>query len=145
MDNYKKDKGYIKQRLEYVSPIDYISKLEEQIENLQNENEELKFWLNDVIFDDNNNVVELPARYLKKLGYIDFDDEKQVYTNKHNNEPFLQKEYKEKVFNLKDDELDDYTKQLEYKFKKVIEYCDNNMEFTPRLIDVKKILQGGDE
>lgn len=38
MNNYKKDKGYIKQRLEYVSPVDYISELEEQIEDLQNEN-----------------------------------------------------------------------------------------------------------
>lgn len=44
MNNYKKDKGYIKQRLEYVSPVDYISELEEKIEYLEylkNENERL--------------------------------------------------------------------------------------------------------
>ena len=39
--NYKKDKSYIKQRLEYVNSVDYISELEEQIENLQNENKRL--------------------------------------------------------------------------------------------------------
>ena len=37
--NYKKDKSYIKQRLEYVSPVDYIIELEEKIDNLQQENE----------------------------------------------------------------------------------------------------------
>lgn len=44
MSNYKKDKSYIKQRLEYVSPVDYISELEEKIEYLEylkNENERL--------------------------------------------------------------------------------------------------------
>ena len=44
MNNYKKDKSYIKQRLEYVSPVDYISELEEKIEYLEylkNENERL--------------------------------------------------------------------------------------------------------
>lgn len=42
MDNYKKDKSYIKQRLEYVNSVDYISELEEQIENLQEEKEDYK-------------------------------------------------------------------------------------------------------
>lgn len=44
MSNYKKDKSYIKQRLEYVSPVDYISELEgkiEYLEYLKNENERL--------------------------------------------------------------------------------------------------------
>lgn len=55
MNNYKKDKSYIKQRLEYVSPVDYISELEgkiEYLEYLKNENErlnniidELEYWL----------------------------------------------------------------------------------------------------
>lgn len=45
MSNYKKDKSYIKQRLEYVSPVDYISELEEKMEYLEylkNENQRLK-------------------------------------------------------------------------------------------------------
>ena len=42
MSNYKKDKSYIKQRLEYVNSVDYISELEEQIENLQIEKEDYK-------------------------------------------------------------------------------------------------------
>lgn len=39
MSNYKKDKSYIKQRLEYVSPVDYIIELENKIEYLEEENE----------------------------------------------------------------------------------------------------------
>ena len=39
MSNYRKDRSYIKQRLEYVSPVDYISELEEKIDNLQQKNE----------------------------------------------------------------------------------------------------------
>ena len=44
MSNYKKDRIYIKQKLEYVSPVDYISELEEKMEYLEylkNENERL--------------------------------------------------------------------------------------------------------
>ena len=40
--NYKKDKSYIAQRLEYKDAVDYIEELEQQIEDLQQENEELK-------------------------------------------------------------------------------------------------------
>lgn len=39
MSNYKKDKSYIKQRLEYVNSVDYISELENKIEYLEEENE----------------------------------------------------------------------------------------------------------
>lgn len=56
MNNYKKDKSYIKQRLEYVSPVDYISELEEQIEYLEylkNENERL------------NNIIDELEKYCK--------------------------------------------------------------------------------
>ena len=83
------------------------------IGKLVDENENLKYWLNDVIFDENNIDVELPARYLRKLGYIDFDDKKKVYINKHNNSPFMQEDSKEKAFYLKDEELNEYTQQLE--------------------------------
>lgn len=58
MNNYKKDKSYIKQRLEYVSPVDYISKLEEKIEYLEylkNENERL------------NNIIDELEKYLIKV------------------------------------------------------------------------------
>jgi cell shape-determining protein MreC len=65
MSNYKKDKSYIKQRLEYVSPIDYISELEEKIEYLEylkNENERL----NNII----DELEELIDSY--KLGKYDY-------------------------------------------------------------------------
>lgn len=41
-NDYRKDRSYIKQRLEYVSPEDYILELENEIDNLKSENEELK-------------------------------------------------------------------------------------------------------
>lgn len=37
MSNYKKDKSYIKQRLEYVNSVDYIIELENKIEYLEEE------------------------------------------------------------------------------------------------------------
>ena len=66
-----------------------LSKIEDYITNLQEENEHLKYHLNDIVFDDSNIDVELGARLLRKLGYCDFDDKKQVYVNKHNNQPFM--------------------------------------------------------
>lgn len=51
MNNYKKDKSYIKQRLEYVSPVDYISELEEKteyLEYLKNENERLNNFIDEL-------------------------------------------------------------------------------------------------
>lgn len=51
MNDYKKDKSYIKQRLEYVSPVDYISELEEKIEYLEylkNENERLNNFIDEL-------------------------------------------------------------------------------------------------
>lgn len=77
MSNYKKDKGYIKQRLEYVSPIDYISKLEEKteyLEYLKNENERL------------NNIIDKALEYLlnNKLYTFKYDDEElfEITTDK---------------------------------------------------------------
>ena len=58
MSNYKKDKSYIKQRLEYVPPVDYISELEEKIEYLEylkNENERL------------NNIIDEFENWLKTI------------------------------------------------------------------------------
>lgn len=66
MSNYKKDKSYIKQRLEYVSPVDYISELEEKIEYLEylkNENERL------------NNIIDELEKYLTRFDF-------EVYTCK---------------------------------------------------------------
>lgn len=67
MSNYKKDRIYIKQRLEYVSPVDYISKLEEKIEYLEylkNENERL------------NNIIDELEEYLQNR--CNYFDEMQV-------------------------------------------------------------------
>lgn len=102
-------------------------------EELEKENKILKLRLNDIIFDDANDDVELGARYLRKIGYIDFDEERKVYVNKHNEEPFLQEDEREKDYYIQDEELNEYIKQLEYKLqqkeniiKEVREYIENN-------------------
>ena len=60
-------------------------------EELIKENNILKHRLNDIVFGDDP---ELGARYLRKIGYIDFDEEKKLYINKHNNEPFWHEDEK---------------------------------------------------
>ena len=85
----------------------------DEIYKLQEENKRLKFYLNDVIFSEFNDDVELAARYLRKLNYIDFDEENQIYINKHNEEPFCQSDAREKHFFIEDDEINDYVKQIE--------------------------------
>lgn len=81
-----------------------------KIIQLQQENEELKKRLNWIAFGDD---VELALRYLRRIGYVDFDEKRKFYINKHNDEPFWLNEEKEKNYYIKDEELNDYTKQLE--------------------------------
>ena len=90
--------------------------LERENRELNKENQELKQKLNWVAFGDDP---ELSLRYLRKIGYVDFDEERKVYINKHNNEPFLLKDEQEKSYYLKDEELNEYTTQLEYKIKEL--------------------------
>ena len=91
----------------------YIS-ISQYIYLLEQEDEKLKQRLNWVAFGDDP---ELALRYLRKIGYVDFDEERKLYINKHNNEPFDLKDEQEKGYYIKDEELDEYTKQLEYKIK----------------------------
>lgn len=95
-------------------------------EELIKENNILKHRLNDIVFGDD---AELGARYLRKIGYIDFDEEKKLYINKHNNEPFWHEDEKEKDYYIKEEELDEYTKQLEYKYNKQKEVLDKIKEY----------------
>jgi len=121
-----------------------ITYLLEYIKEQEKENGILKYRLNDIIFDDTNADVELGARYLRKIGYIGFDEERKVYINKHNEEPFWQEDEREKNYYIQDEELDEYTKQLEYKLQqkeniiktfvkdldKTIEFCTNEADGT---------------
>lgn len=135
-----------------------FDEVKEHATNLQKENEHLKYHLNDVVFDDFNDNVELAARLLRKLGYIDFDEERKVYVNKHNNQPLMETERREKVFWLKDDELDDYTKQVEENYKDYKSRCEkaknkiNSMFINgdeniliDDLIELDDILEGGEQ
>ena len=98
----------------------YIS-ISQYIYLLEQEDEKLKQRLNWVAFGDDP---ELALRYLRKIGYVDFDEERKLYINKHNNEPFDLKDEQEKGYYIKDEELDEYTKQLEYKIKNYKEVID---------------------
>lgn len=73
--------------------------------------------LNDVVFSEDNYDVELAARYLRKIGYVGFNEDSKTYINLHNDEPFWDEDEREKDYYIKDEELDEYTKQLEYKLK----------------------------
>ena len=91
------------------------------------ENQELKQKLNWIAFGDDP---ELALRYLRKIGYVDFDEERKVYINKHNNEPFVLDEEEEKAYYIKSEELNEYTEQLEYQ----------NQELKKQVEDIKQEL-----
>ncbi len=119
--------------------IEAIKVLLKFIEQLQQQNEELKRKLNWIAFGDDS---ELALRYLRKIGYVDFDDERKYYINKHNNEPFFLDEEEEKKYYLKDEELDEYTKQLEQKNK---EYQETYKDVREEIKDYKHQLEEKDK
>lgn len=98
-----------------VHPVD-CTKINDLIIELSKENESLKQKLNWIAFGDDP---ELSLRYLRKIGYVDFDEERKVYINKHNNEPFLLNDEQEKSYYIKNEELNEYTQQLEYQIKEL--------------------------
>lgn len=103
--------------------INQFTKTHNESVEIQKENQELKQKLNWIAFGDDQ---ELALRYLRKIGYVDFDEERKVYINKHNNEPFLLDDEEEKGYYIPDEELNEYTKQLEYQLKelkKQLEEC----------------------
>ncbi len=63
-----------------------IASLQQKVEQLEKENDKLKHKLNDIAFGDDS---ELALRFLRKIDYVDFDEKRKVYINKHNNEPFI--------------------------------------------------------
>ncbi len=132
--------------------------LQQKVEQLEKENDKLKHKLNDIAFGDDS---ELALRFLRRIGYVGFDEKRKVYINKHNNEPFLWKDEQEKDYYLKDEELNEYTQQLEYKveqleniIKEAIEYINHatiGADSSPiedswlyNLYETKHILSKGD-
>lgn len=101
---------YCKEASKTISKLDYKNRM------LEKENQELKQKLNWIAFGDD---AELALRYLRKIGYVDFDEERKVYINKHNNEPFVLDDEEEKAYYIKSEELNEYTEQLEYQNKKL--------------------------
>ena len=109
--------------------IEELDRLNKELGIFQRENDLLKHKLNDIAFGDDS---ELALRFLRRIGYVGFDEKRKVYINKHNNEPFLWKNEQEKDYYLKDEELNEYTQQLEYKVeqlenirKETIEYINH--------------------
>ena len=93
-----------------------VNSCQEEIRRLKKQNDSLKQKLNWIAFGDDS---ELALRYLREIGYVDFDEERKVYINKHNNDPFLLKDEQEKDYYIKDNELNEYTEQLEYQIKEL--------------------------
>ena len=128
-------------------------KLNKELGIFQRENDLLKHKLNDIAFGDDS---ELALRFLRRIGYVGFDEKRKVYINKHNNEPFIWEDEREKDYYLKDEELNEYTQQLEYKVeqlenikKEAIDYINNNNHIDGCLIkwevaDLLNILNKGD-
>ena len=93
-----------------------LSEILKYVEQLEKENDKLKHKLNDIAFGDDS---ELALRFLRKIDYVGFDEKRKVYINKHNNEPFIWEDEQEKDYYLKDEELNEYTQQLEYKVEQL--------------------------
>lgn len=112
------NKYYIQGSDHYLIPKDVFKELFNEMMNWKEETEKIKQKLNWIAFGDDP---ELALRYLRKIGYVDFDEERKVYINKHNNEPFLLEDEQEKGYYIKDEELNEYTEQLEYQVKSLKE------------------------
>lgn len=112
------NKYYIQGSDHYLIPKDVFDELFDEMSNWKEETEKIKQKLNWTAFGDDP---ELALRYLRKIGYVDFDEERKVYINKHNNEPFLLEDEQEKGYYIKDEELNEYTEQLEYQVKSLKE------------------------
>lgn len=112
------NKYYIQGSDNYLIPKDVFKELFNEMVNWKEETEKIKQKLNWIAFGDDP---ELALRYLRKIGYVDFDEERKVYINKHNNEPFLLEDEQEKDYYIKDEELNEYTEQLEYQVKSLKE------------------------
>lgn len=91
--NYKKDKSYIAQRLEYKDAVDYIEELEQQIEDLQNENIFLRSHqkLDETFFKWNlEDMIKEKERLNNNIKYLEIKIDKaikllQKYNNKEAN------------------------------------------------------------
>lgn len=116
------NKYYIQGSDHYLIPKDVFKELFNEMVNWKEETEKIKQKLNWIAFGDDP---ELALRYLRKIGYVDFDEERKVYINKHNNEPFLLEDEQEKGYYIKDEELNEYTEQLEYQVKSLKEQLED--------------------
>lgn len=116
----------------------YIYSLQKENQELKKQNDSLKQKLNWIAFGDDS---ELALRYLRKIGYVDFDEERKVYINKHNNEPFLLKDEQEKDYYIKDEELNEYTEQLKYQIKELKKQLEEAQENIILLKASKPMLQ----
>lgn len=78
-------------------------------------------------FDEQNNDTEFLLRTLLSQGKILFDNEKKEYVNPQKNKELEVNGImftKEKIYLINDDKLDDYTKQMEYKYNGIINRID---------------------
>lgn len=102
---------------------DIIRSLEELISNY----DKLVKVSIETAFDKQNIDTEFLLRVLLSQNKIEFDDNKKEYVNPQENETFEVNGVmydREKVYLINDDKLDDYTKQLEYKYNSMVTRID---------------------
>ena len=103
--------------------LNVVKNLQQEKKELKKQNDKLKQKLNWIAFGDDP---ELALRYLRKIGYVDFDEKRKVYINKHNHEPFWLKDEQEKAYYIQDEELNEYTEQLEWENQELKKQLSNS-------------------
>lgn len=109
----------IYQETEMYGRIDFvreIAKLREQLDHALE-------LINDMVFNEFNDDVELGARFLKKNEYCDYDEEKEQYIAKHKGSTFT--EEKDKGFYLSKQRIQEIESQVSKKEKIIKEAIKN--------------------
>ena len=119
--------------------LNVVKNLQQENQELKKQNDNLKQKLNWIAFGDDP---ELALRYLRKIGYVDFDEKRKVYINKHNHEPFWLKDEQEKAYYIQDEELNEYTEQLEWEnqeLKKQLQELEKENLILREIVMIKKM------
>ena len=117
------------------------NKYEQLVKELEEENEQLKYILNDLVFASDNNDVEFGARLLLKLGYCEFDERENEYINTHND--FI--EQTDRVRGLMKSEVEDRLLTLETNRQILIDKLKDAIKLTDKMINNKKAKPYGEE
>jgi len=121
----------------------YIRNIEQQNKELQEENNNLKHHLNKTCFNNFNDDVELPLRYLTKIGYVSKNKNGDYINNHIDENSEEEKQYDELIKELQDklNQRDKQTQvELQDRIDKAIKYISNNVELRESFIGTTKLV-----